>query len=361
LSAYERGIELFAFPHAGAKLLWKAYINTFLKRYKGTKVERARNIFQRCLENCPAEECAEFYMLNGEFEEEYGLTKRSLSVYKDMCDNVPSADKYIAYQLFITKTIKYLGVPATRDIYQDAIEKLAKVNVSLVVKMCIDFAKMEVGLNQIARARAIFVYGAQSADPRRLPEYWKAWNDFEIAHGNEDTFREMLRVKRSVEAAFSTINYNAAGMTETVSNFTNEEAMRMIAAGEGMEFDDTKDVSTSVVSGFVPSSSNKRTMVIDTLRDVEERVAKLRKITGAVAMDPAIPANEESSDYIDDDEINLEDIDAEIAEAANEGVTLSSTTVPHLVHDIVPIMAIPDAVFGSLAAIQTRGSNVDNK
>ena len=32
------------------------------------------------------------------------------------------------------------------------------------------------------------------------------WNDFEVAHGNEDTFREMLRVKRSVVAQYSAVN-----------------------------------------------------------------------------------------------------------------------------------------------------------
>jgi hypothetical protein len=26
--------------------------------------------------------------------------------------------------------------------------------------------------------------------------YWDAWNEFEVRHGNEDTFREMLRIKR---------------------------------------------------------------------------------------------------------------------------------------------------------------------
>ena len=38
---------------------------------------------------------------------------------------------------------------------------------------------------------------------------WSTWHDFEVAHGNEDTFREMLRVKRSVEAARSAQNYVA--------------------------------------------------------------------------------------------------------------------------------------------------------
>lgn len=29
------------------------------------------------------------------------------------------------------------------------------------------------------------------------------WREFEIAHGNEDTFREMLRIKRSVQALYT--------------------------------------------------------------------------------------------------------------------------------------------------------------
>lgn len=33
---------------------------------------------------------------------------------------------------------------------------------------------------------------------------------FEAAHGNEDTFREMLRIKRSVAASFSQTHYNSA-------------------------------------------------------------------------------------------------------------------------------------------------------
>ena len=323
-TAYERGIELFAYPHPGAKLLWKAYIDSFIKRYKGTKVERVRNLFARCLEHCPASDCAEFFMLHGPYEEEYGLSKRALSVYKEMCEKVPVEDMYTAYQIFITKTIKHRGIIATRDIYQDAIEKLAKVHPQSVVKICVDFAQMEVKLNQIDRARAIYVYGAQSADPRRIPEYWKGWNDFEIEFGSEDTFREMLRVKRSVEAAFSTINYNAVGMTQNVSNFTNEEAMSMIAAAEGMEYIDTSKVSTTAtpISGFVPatsSTSNKRT--IETLDDVEARVAQLRKVTEVTgSANPTLPLSTTTDhEYIDNDEIDLDELDAEIAEAATDG------------------------------------------
>ena len=54
----------------------------------------------------------------------------------------------------------------------------------------------------------------------------------EIAHRNEETSREMLRIKRSVEASFSTVNYNAAEMsaaTSKVENLSSKEAMKMIS------------------------------------------------------------------------------------------------------------------------------------
>ena len=62
---YERGIELFPnFP--ACKVLWKTYLSIFVQRYKGTKIERTRNLFQRCIEVCPPEYCIDFiyYMDN---------------------------------------------------------------------------------------------------------------------------------------------------------------------------------------------------------------------------------------------------------------------------------------------------------
>lgn len=36
-------------------------------------------------------------------------------------------------------------------------------------------------------------------------DYWNTWREFEVKHGNEDTFREMLRIKRSVQAQFASV------------------------------------------------------------------------------------------------------------------------------------------------------------
>ncbi|KAL3945527.1 MAG: hypothetical protein SGBAC_000351 [Bacillariaceae sp.] len=325
-SAYERGIELFEFP--GVKVVWKAYLDAFLKRYGGSKLERTRDLFQRCLEASPPEESVEFFLMNGSFEEEHGLARRALGVYKQMCQKVPLAEKFEAYQLFIAKTIKYIGQTASRDVYQAAIQNLED---STAAKLCLDFAKMETSLQEIERARAILTYGAQMADPRRNDEFWTAWNEFEVSHGNEETFREMLRIKRSVEASFSTVNYNAAemsgtaGKTETLSN---EEAMRMIAEREGVELE--PEQTKEAVHGFVGA---KRSAQAASLGDMEERVAKLRKATGT-----------EPTTNDDDDEIDLDDLDEDEEEAEKEAPPSKS------IQD-VSTKAVPAAVFGGLAKL----------
>lgn len=74
--------------------------------------------------------------------------------------------------------------------------------------MCMKYAELERNLGEIDRARAIYVHAAQMADPRSDSEFWSKWNDFEVQHGNEDTFREMLRIKRSVSASYSQVSFD---------------------------------------------------------------------------------------------------------------------------------------------------------
>lgn len=70
--------------------------------------------------------------------------------------------------------------------------------------MCLRFAALERKLGEIDRARAIYAHASQFCDPRVNPQFWTEWNSFEIETGSEDTFREMLRIKRSVQAQFNT-------------------------------------------------------------------------------------------------------------------------------------------------------------
>lgn len=50
-------------------------------------------------------------------------------------------------------------------------------------------------------------------------QFWEIWKEFEIQHGNEDTVREMLRVKRSVQATYNTkVNFMSYQMHASSTN-----------------------------------------------------------------------------------------------------------------------------------------------
>lgn len=52
-------------------------------------------------------------------------------------------------------------------------------------------------------------------------KFWQIWKEFEIAHGNEDTVREMLRIKRSVQATYNVqVNFMSAQMIAASSTAT---------------------------------------------------------------------------------------------------------------------------------------------
>ena len=50
---YERGLALFKWPHV--RDLWQTYLSQFVQRYKGSKLERARDLFRQAIESvsCP--------------------------------------------------------------------------------------------------------------------------------------------------------------------------------------------------------------------------------------------------------------------------------------------------------------------
>lgn len=105
------------------------------------------------------------------------------------------------FTIYIAKATENFGLPATRPIYERALEVLPDKQTA---KMCLRFAQLERKLGEIDRARAIYAHASQFCDPRTMPEFWTEWYNFEIDTGSEDTFREMLRIKRGVQAQFNT-------------------------------------------------------------------------------------------------------------------------------------------------------------
>jgi len=139
------------------------------------------------------------------------------------------------FTIYIAKAAANYGLTATRPIYERALEVLPDRQTA---KMCLRFAALERKLGEIDRARAIYAHASQFCDPRTNPEFWAEWHSFEIDTGSEDTFREMLRIKRSVQAQFNTeASYLAAqalAASQGAAKYAEEEAAALdpMAAAE---------------------------------------------------------------------------------------------------------------------------------
>ncbi|KAI8139847.1 hypothetical protein BJV82DRAFT_672217 [Fennellomyces sp. T-0311] len=194
---YERGIEIFGWPIAFE--LWNIYLQRFMKRYGGSKLERARDLFEQALDKCPPKYAKPIFLMYGQLEEEHGLARHAMRIYDRATKGVADEDRLEMFNYYIAKATASFGIVSAREIYERAIESLPDKDVR---PMCLKYAELERKLGEIDRARAIYGYASQFFDPKTQPTFWQTWHDFEVQHGNEDTFKEMLRIKRSVQAQY---------------------------------------------------------------------------------------------------------------------------------------------------------------
>ncbi|XP_018799467.1 PREDICTED: pre-mRNA-splicing factor SYF1 [Bactrocera latifrons] len=328
--AYEKGIALFKWPNVYD--IWNAYLTKFLKRYGGAKLERARDLFEQCLENCPPEHAKYFYLLYAKLEEEHGLARHAMAVYDRATSAVKPEEMFDMYNIFIKKAAEIYGLPRTREIYEKAVEALPEENMR---PMCVRFAEMETKLGEIDRARAIYAHCSQVCDPRITADFWQTWKEFEVRHGNEDTMREMLRIKRSVQATYNTqVNMMAAQfLNQPTAGGANAEG-----AGDAMRLLEAK------------AAAEQQARQQQTLKpQTSSNIMFVRGETqGGNAKDKVV--NPDEIDIGDSDEDEDEDVDEE-AEGAANGTQKRGGNEENVISAKrlrIEQQAIPAKVFGSL-------------
>jgi pre-mRNA-splicing factor SYF1 len=214
---YERGLDLFSYPVAFE--LWNLYLQKAVDRK--ISIERLRDLFEQAVEGCPPKFAKVLYLMYGQLEEERGLARHAMRIYERATRAVSDEDRLDMFNFYITKSASNFGLTSTRSIYERAIAALPD---SEAKDMCLKFAEMERRLGEIDRARAIYGHASQFCDPRREPGFWQKWESFEVQHGNEDTFKDMLRIKRSVQA-----QYKYVSRMFRLATFTNQLLVPMSA------------------------------------------------------------------------------------------------------------------------------------
>ncbi|KAJ6144510.1 Pre-mRNA-splicing factor syf1 [Penicillium chermesinum] len=201
---YERGLDLFTYPVAFE--LWNLYLTKAVDRKIG--IERLRDLFEQALDGCPPKFAKPLYLMYGNLEEERGLARHAMRIYERATRSFSDEYRFEMFEFYITKSASNFGLTSTRPIYERAIAALPDQEAK---EMCLKFAEMERRLGEIDRARAIYGHASQFCDPRTNAPFWQKWESFEVQHGNEDTFKEMLRIKRSVQAQYNTdVNFIAS-------------------------------------------------------------------------------------------------------------------------------------------------------
>ena len=196
--AFQKGVELFKFPFSID--IWIAYLTKFVERYEGSEIERTRELFEQAIEEIPPSDSKTFFIMYADFEEKYGLARHAMYVYDKAAKSVQMEDRYMMYLLYISRATEFFGITKTRSIFEQAISSLPD---KFVKDLCLKYASLEKKLGEIDRSRAIYSHASQFCNPNVDNQFWEEFHNFEVAHGNEETFRNMLRIKRSIQAQYN--------------------------------------------------------------------------------------------------------------------------------------------------------------
>jgi pre-mRNA-splicing factor SYF1 len=194
--------------------------------------------------------------------------------------------------------------------------------------MCLRYAELERKLGEIDRARALYQHASQFSDPRSDTDFWEKWQEFEVQHGNEETYKEMRRLKRSVQLQFTQMQ-----LMQTNIDLGASSAPTFVAAGDIQG-------GTGTFHGNTASSS-------DAIAALESQAAESIAVPVAKKSKPAAAAVPDSNEIV--------------SARMPLQCLLFMTDFFQLIDDLgIVEMAVPEAVFGALksapAKVQPRPS-----
>lgn len=214
-------------------------------------------------------------------EERYGMVRHCMDVFDRATSAVPPGEAYEVFLLYVQKVEAYYGATKTREVFEKAMETVPDDRVK---DIALRFAALETRLGEIDRARAIYLYASQFCNPRTQITFWKLWQDFEVAHGNVETFREMQRTQRSVESAFLQQEVISQDLVDATA--AAEEAHPTIAG--------FKRASTEGGKSAIASLEEKAKKVAETeaetkeMNDFKKEVEKDPSVLEKVGRDPMV-------------------------------------------------------------------------
>jgi hypothetical protein len=129
-----------------------------------------------------------------------------MQIYDRSIPFLTKDDQFQVFLIYINRATQLFGVTKTREIFEKAIDVLENKYQTI---MAIKYANLERKLGEIDRARAIYIHSSNFANPDVDKKFWDTWFEFERLHGNLDTAKEMLRIKRSVSESYGITKFES--------------------------------------------------------------------------------------------------------------------------------------------------------
>lgn len=196
---FEKGMNAFDYPQVYELLV--LYLSKF-QIFFSQKLERIRDLYHQILFDKEVSSKVFIYSY-AFFEEENGTIFNCLNILKKGLEKLSSNDKIECYTILINKSYKFFGVDEARKFFTEA---LNSIDYNFVTPLGIKFALFEKKLGEISRARAIFYYLSQFNNPNSeeaLEIFWNPWEEFELMHGSEESYLEVVRTKKNVSYKFT--------------------------------------------------------------------------------------------------------------------------------------------------------------
>lgn len=219
-SVYELGIHTFTNPEIRFEL-WNLYLTKVLaynEKSGQIPLERVRDLFDQCLDGgIPPFLSEPIFVLYSQYEHDKGSPTKAVTVLETGIKQVTEwvgahyrrasgdeqkkalAAKFRFYQLAFSKLRQLNDKDKLRQVYSTALDD-KQLNLKQVVDATLSFIEFETGESQLARVRSLFKYVTNLASPEELASVWAKWESFELDHGSESTFKDMLRFKLRVAA-----------------------------------------------------------------------------------------------------------------------------------------------------------------
>src|ERR1700722_17146972 len=80
----------------------------------GSKLERARDLFEQAHEKCPPKSCKPLFLMYAQLEEEHGLAKRAMSIFDRATQVVADEDKFEVKYFICSTQINQLMIRTFR-------------------------------------------------------------------------------------------------------------------------------------------------------------------------------------------------------------------------------------------------------